>query len=185
MAIQFSIRPRHRRILCGAAFAAALSGGAACSSKPPAESDGAGPVVERYTAPPEGTSSLVQSLAAHRDRNGQTVVDGRLLLPAGTRIWVELFSTQAAPSADPIGRAELYLGPAGSFQAGPFNLPGVTQCRIQVTSHFSRSWQAPEILSVIGLNGTKLPKSSLRPNDPSAPQSGGHFEYTSTVNVGA
>jgi hypothetical protein len=185
MAIQFPIRLMHRTTLCFAALAAALYGGPGCSSKPPAESDGAAPVVERYIAPPEGTASLVQSLSVHRDRNSQTVVDGRLLLPAGTRIWVELFSITATPSAEPIGRAELYLGPGGSFQAGPFNLPGITQCRIQVTSHFSRSWQAPEILSVIGLNGTKLPKSSLRPNDPSAPQSGGHFEYTSTVNVGA
>jgi hypothetical protein len=98
---------------------------------------------------------------------------------------VELFSIKSTPSDDPIGRAELYLGSGGSFQAGPFKLPGVSQCRIQVTSHFSRSWQAPEILSVIGLNGTKLPKSSLKPNDPSSPQSGGHLEYTSTVNVGA
>jgi hypothetical protein len=175
----------YRTTVCAAAFAAVLYGSPGCASKPPAESDGAAPAVERYTAPPEGTASLVQSLAAHRDRNGQTLVDGRLLLPAGTRIWVELFSIQSSPSADPIGRAELYLGAGGSFQAGPFNLPGVSQCRVQVTSHFSRSWQAPEILSVIGLNGTKLPKSSLKPNNPSSPQSGGHFEYTGTVNVGA
>jgi hypothetical protein len=184
MAIQPSVRRRHGTTLCSAALVA-LFFGAGCSSKPPAESDGAAPAVERYTAPPEGTASLVQSLSAHRDRDGRTVVDGRLLLPAGTRIWVELFSTKSTSSDDPIGRAELYLSPGGSFQAGPFNLPGVSQCRIQVTSHFSRSWQAPEILSVIGLNGAKLPKSALRPNSPSAPQSGGHLEYSATVNVGA
>jgi hypothetical protein len=185
MASQFPVRTISGTTLCAAALAAALCGGAGCSSKPPAESDGAAPAVEHYTAPPEGTSSLVQSVTAHHDRNGHTVVDGRLLLPAGTRVWVELFSSQSTPSDDPIGRAELYLGPSGSFQAGPFNLPGISQCRVQVTSHFSRAWQAPEILSVIGLNGTKLPKSSLRPNDPSTPQSGGHLDYSGTLNIGA
>ena len=182
MTIQSSIR-RMRRMACVARRSPPSWRRRRCSSKPPAESDGA-PAVEHYTPPPEGTSSLVQSVTAHRDSNGQTVVDGRVLLPAGTRIWVELFSIQSAPSADPIGRAELYLGPGGSFQAGAFKLPGVSQCRIQVTSHFSRSWQAPEILSVTGVNGTKLPRSSLRPNDPSAPQSGGHLDYSGTLSVG-
>ena len=55
MAIQFPIRRMRRMVLCGAALAAVLYGGAGCSSKPPAESDGAPPAVEHYTAPPEGT----------------------------------------------------------------------------------------------------------------------------------
>jgi len=185
MTLRFKVRRTARRAIVSAAILAALSPVGACSSKPPAESDGAPPAVEHYAAPPEGTASLVQSVKARRDRSGQTFVSGRLLLPAGTRIWVEVFSPTATPSDDPIGRAELYLGPSGSFEAGPFNLPGISQCRVQVTSHFSRAWQAPEILAVIGLNGTKLPKSSLKPNSPASPQSGGHLDYSGTLNIGA
>ena len=137
---------------------------------------------EVYTPPPEGTSSLVQSVAARRDTNGQVIIEGRLLLPSGARLWVELFPEKATAGGDPIGRSELYLESRGVFAAGPFNLPPATY-RVQLTSHFNRGWQSPEVLSAVGLNGVKLPNAILKPLNPTTPQSGGYLDHVGLVTV--
>jgi hypothetical protein len=167
---------------------AAMYGAAGCSpapapaSNPPATSPAVVPVPP-YTPPPASATSLVESLAARREAKG-VMVTGRLLLPAGTRVWVEIFAPKAAPNADPIGRSELYLGDAGTLEAGPFDLKGATQVRVLVTSHFSRSWQPPEVLALIGSGGSKLPKASLAPNDPRTQQPGGFLEHSVMLTVG-
>lgn len=143
------------------------------------------PSAPAYTAPREGTTSLVQNMKARRDANGQVTVEGRLLLPQGTRVWVELYQANSKPNEDPISRAELYLGPDGSFEAGPFNVKGARQVRTQVTSHFTLAWQPAEVIALVGLNGTKLPKSALTPNNPGAPQSGGHLDSAQNVTIEA
>jgi hypothetical protein len=161
--------------------------GAACgvSQQPESSQPAAEGASDTYTPPREGTSSLIETIKARRDPGGQVLVEGRLLLPQGTRVWVELYQPSATPNADPLGRAELYLGPGGSFEAGPFKLEGVRQVRAQVTAHFSRSWQPGEVLALVGMNGAKLPKSALVPNNPGAPQSGGHLDRSQTVSIDA
>lgn len=178
---------------CGLIAAVALvcaacgsgSTGAPASAPPTADgSTGQGAsAAADYTPPAEGTTSLVQSVMATRAGAGQIAVEGRLRLPEGTRIWVDLYPANAAPGADPVGRAELYLGPGGSFAAGPFKVSGVSEVQVQLTSHFSRSWQPGDVLALVGVGGLKLPKSALRPSNPQAPQSGGYLETTVKVPV--
>jgi hypothetical protein len=170
----------------GAVILAVLQAVGCGSSSPPSESSVASPpsggTTQNYVIPPEGTASLVPSLSARRDQNGQVSVSGRVLLPAGARIWVEVYPVSSPAGADPMGRSELYLDAGGAFEAGPFKLPAGTY-RVQVTSHFNPSWQRPEVMSLIGPNGSRLPKSALRLRNPAA-QSGGYLEYSGSVTVG-
>jgi hypothetical protein len=138
---------------------------------------------EPYTAPPEGTATLVKSVSAKRDAGGQIMVTGAMALPLGTRTWVELYAPTAAPGSDPIGRSELYLMSGGAFEAGPFKATG-NQFRVVITSHFNRDWQPRDVLASIGTNGIKLPKSALKLLRPGAPQYGGYLEYSTNITVG-
>lgn len=170
-----------------ATFALSVACAACGSSATPQvsaeQTPAATPVGEPYTPPAEGTRSLVPSVTARKDVDGQVSVEGRLLLPAGTRVWVDVYPPGAAASADPLGRSELYLGPGGSFNAGPFKIPALTSLQVIFTSHFTRSWQPSDVLALVGANGMKLPKSALRPANPQSPQSGGFLETTVTVPV--
>lgn len=168
-------------------LSAALLGVVGCGpSQTPSQAEPAQPSTppETYTPPPEGTSSLVESVEARRDRKGQVMIDGKLLLPSGTKVWVELFSLKVQGGKTTLGRAEPHVASGGSFEAGPFNLPGPGQYRVQLTAHFNGAWQSPEVLAAVGSNGTKLPKAALKPDDPEFPQTGGHLEYSRSVKVG-
>jgi len=140
---------------------------------------------DAYSPPPEGTSSLVQSLTARRDSGGQVRIAGKILLPSTTRIWVEVYPATGAPQDQLLGRSELYLDPGGTFEAGPFTLSGAGPFRVQVTSYFSRSWQPADVLRAVGQKGTKLPKSALKLDDPRSPIAGGHLEYSGSVTIGS
>lgn len=175
-------------IVLGVVLAAAISPGPGCSrSQPPDEAAQAAPpaAADAYSPPPEGTASLVQSLTARRDADGQVRIGGKILLPATTRIWVEVYPSTAGPQEQLLGRSELYLDPGGTFEAGPFKLSGSGPFRVQVTSYFSRSWQQPDVLRAVGQKGTKLPKSALKLDDPRSPIAGGHLEYSGSVTVGS
>jgi hypothetical protein len=140
---------------------------------------------EVYVLPSEGTSSLVRSLEAGRDSEGQVTVTGSLLLPSRTNIWVDLFAEKPKIREQPLGHSESYLGSGGALQAGPFDLPEPGRYRVLVTAYFNGAWQSPEILALVGTSGVKLPKSALEPDDPEFPQSGGHLEYWGSVSVPA
>lgn len=168
----------------GAPLIIALIGATSCSAPPPpaTETPATSSVSEAYTPPKEGTTTLVPTITARRDAGGGVVIAGRALLPLGTRIWVDVYAPNARPDADPLGHAELYLTSGGAFEAGPFKNPGGSQIKVIITSHFTRRWQPDEVLPLVGLNGLKLPQSALRPNNPQAPQSGGHLEYSTVVS---
>ncbi len=108
------------------------------------------------------------------------MVDGRLLLPEGTRLWVEVYPA-ASKTDTPLDRAELYLEAGGSFQAGPFTLPPASEYRLELTSKFDRNWQPQDVLGLVGPEGTKLPKSALVSDNPQAP--GGRLQYSAVVTV--
>jgi hypothetical protein len=137
-----------------------------------------------YTPPAEGTASLLQSVSAERTNAG-VMIRGKLLLPETTRVWVELFPIKAVVQDEPLGHAELYLNPDGTFDAGPFKVEGRGEFRVLITSYFSRAWQQPQVLQVIGIKGTKLPKSALKLDNPGTPGAGGHLEYSKTVTIGS
>jgi hypothetical protein len=175
-------------VLVGVVLAAAVSAGPGCrQSQPSSETPAAPPqsTADTYTPPPEGTSSLVQSLTARRDSDGQVKIGGKILLPATTRIWVEVYPSTAGMQDQLLGRSELYLDPGGTFEAGPFKLSGAGPFRVQVTSYFSRSWQPADVLRAVGQKGTRLPKSALKLDDPRSPIAGGHLEYSGSVNIGS
>jgi hypothetical protein len=168
-------------------LALVLVAGAACgrsTDEPPAP--GGAPSAAAYTPPAESATSLIEVVRARRDASsGQVRIDGRLLLPAGARIWVDVYSAAAASSADPIDRAELYLSANGTFEAGPFKVPPAdSQLRVLITSYFTMSWQPAEVLSLVGLGGMKLPRDALRLDRPNAPGMGAHLEESQTVPIG-
>ena len=115
--------------------------------------------------------------------SGEVIVDGKLLLPVATRVWVELFPAASAADADPVARAELYLGPGGAFETEALNASGGPEFRVVITSHFTRSWQAQEVLSAVGAGGMKLPKSALKADKPRQRTMAGHLEYAGVVKV--
>jgi len=162
----------------------AFSGGSqACRSSQAEQSAPKGSSAEAYTPPAQGTASLVESVHARRTANHEVIVSGRLLLPVATRVWVELYPAGSAADADPVARAELYLAPGGAFETEALKAPDGTDIRVAITSHFTRSWQAQEVLTAVGAGGMKLPKSALKPDNPANPQSAGHLEYTGVVKV--
>jgi hypothetical protein len=160
-------------------------GSQACRSSQAEQSTPKGSTAEAYTPPPQGTASLVESVQARRTPNGDVIVAGKLRLPVATRVWVELFPAASAADADPVARAELYLAPGGAFETEALKAPDATDIRVAITSHFTRSWQAQEVLTAVGAGGMKLPKSALKPDNPGNPQSAGHLEYASVVKVTA
>ena len=173
--------------LAGFIAGAAIAAGSGCSKpQPGSEAVSEPPKTEdNYKPPPEGTP-LVQSLTAHRESDGQVKVTGKILLPATTRVWVEMYpaaTTARSPQEQLLGRSELYLDPGGSFEAGPFKLTGSGPFRVLVTSYFSRSWQPPDVLRVVGIKGTRLPKSALKLDNPQSPEGGGHLEYFGSLTV--
>lgn len=140
---------------------------------------------ESYIPPPEGTLSLVQSLESARDWKGEVNVVGSLLLPSGTKLWVEIFPEKPRVGERSLAKSEPRLAVGGFFQAGPFVLPKAGLYRVRLLACFNGVWQSPEVLALVGSSGTKLPKSALEPVDPEFPQSGGRFEYWSSLNVAA
>ena len=168
------------------ALASGASGCNACRSTP--QTDGAASAAtgsETYTPPPENTTSLIESVRGRRDATtGQVTIDGRLLLPAGARIWVDLYPAGTGQSADPLARAEQYRGPRGSFAAGPFKVPPDSQFRVLITSYFTSSWQPKDVIAQVGLGGMKLPKHTLRLDRPNAPGMGAHLEQSADVTIG-
>jgi len=177
---------RHFCVLC--CLSAALALGAGCSRPQPAAEaaaqSGQSGQTSGYAPPAEGTATLLQSVAAQRTGPG-VMIRGKLLLPETTRVWVELFPIKAVVQDEPLGHAELYLNPDGTFDAGPFKVEGSGQFRVLITSYFSRAWQQPQVLQAVGIKGTKLPKSALKLDNPGTPGAGGHIEYSNTVTIGS
>src|SRR5699024_8058160 len=103
------------------------------------------PTSGSYQPPPQGTTSLVQSVTARRNSAGEVVVNGRLLLPEGTRIWVDVYPAKNGADT-PLGHAELYLDAGGVFEAGPFQVAAASQYRLELTSRFDRNWQPRDVL---------------------------------------
>jgi hypothetical protein len=161
---------------------------AGCSSPPPARETTSTTKTSsglQYTPPAEGTASLLESLTAQRVPDGRVAIRGKLLLPETTRIWVELFPIKAVVQDEPLGHAELYLDPGGTFEAGPFRVSGSGDFRVQVTSYFNKAWQPTDVLRAVGTKGVKLPKSALKLDNPGTPDVGGHLEYSKTVTIGS
>jgi hypothetical protein len=170
----------------GLAVALTAAGCHACRSTS-STTESEAPAAATYRPPAESATSLVESVRARRDASsGQVRIDGRLLLPMGARIWVDVYPAGVAQSADPIDRAELYLAANGTFEAGPFKVPAAdSQVRILVTSYFTTSWQPPDVIALVGLGGMKLPKAALRLDRPGAPGMGAHLEESATVRIGS
>jgi hypothetical protein len=160
---------------------------AGCQRAAPDEQRGGAAVAtegqQTYVVPAAGVTSLVESVRARRNERGDVVVDGRLLLPESTRVWIELYPAASPPDADPSGRAELYLGPGGSFETEALKAPPASEFRILITSHFTRSWQSSDVLAAVGAGGAKLPAGALTPNDPNNSAAGSHLEVASLVKV--
>ena len=171
---------RHAALVVAAVTLGAGAGCNSCRQPSAAGPAASGAAAEGYRVPPDGTTSLVRSLTGHRTAAGAVVVDGRLLLPEGTRIWVEVYPATSKTDT-PLDRAELYLEAGGSFQAGPFTLPPASQYRLELTSKFDRNWQPRDVLGLVGPEGTKLPKSALASDNPQAP--GGHLQYSALVTI--
>jgi len=138
-------------------------------------------VGESYVPPPAGTKSLIREISATRNADGTITVSGVLLLPLGTKIWVERLSS----AGKILAQAETVVGAAGTFSAGPFSdqgkAPKTGLQNIRVVSHFNDVWQPVAVLAAVGENGKKLPSSALRPYDPAFLNAGGHLEDSRTV----
>jgi hypothetical protein len=132
-------------------------GASACGTTPAREAATSAPAADVYTPPAEGASSLIESVRGRRDAgSGQITIEGRLRLPEGTQIRVDVYRSGIVSITDPLARAELYLGPRGAFEVGPLKVPADSKFRVVITSD--------------------------RPN---ASESGAHFEESAVVDIGS
>lgn len=140
---------------------------------------------QTYVAPPSGTKSLIREISAVRNADGTITVTGIVLLPHRTKVWVE----RVSPSGKTLAQAQTVVGSDGSLCAGPFSddgrAPKSGPQRIRVFSMFNKARQSPEILAITGEGGTKLPASSLQPDDREFPNAGRHVEETRLIQFPA
>jgi hypothetical protein len=138
-----------------------------------------------YTLSPASTRSLIQTVSAIRNAEGGLVVSGVVLLPKGTKVWVQPLSSDGKRI---LTQAETYVGNEGKFSTEPLFSgdgsilkPGPQ--KVELLSHFTNLWQSSEVLGLVGENGSKLPSAALHPDDPEFPKNGGHLEEELTLSV--
>ncbi len=131
-----------------------------------------------WTPPPDSTRSLVAEFSSERSAEGALVFHGRVLLPPGTVLWLIL----KPPGRKPFEPAKVSLGADGGFTSeaitdnGALLRPG--GYKVVVLSWFNGAWQSPEVMSLVGEDGEKLPKRPLTPVDKEFPLAAGRLEET-------
>jgi len=124
--------------------------------------------------------SLLISLSAQRTADGGIIFIGQVKLPKGTKMMIDL-----SLNNDLLGQDTVLIKDAGNFESGVFrkgkkpHSPGTYQ--VSIFSHFTKVWQSPEILKLVGENGALLPSDLLVPDDPEFPNDTRHFEVTRNV----
>jgi len=128
---------------------------------------------------PSDTKSLVQALSVVRNAEGAVTVSGKLLLPKGTKLWIQPLSRDGNR---PLAQIEALVQPGGSFSTPPFfyddgSVPRPGPQKLEVFSLFRPdTWQPADVLTLIGENGSRLPQAALRPDDPEFPNGPRHLE---------
>ena len=150
------------------------------SAQPPTVHDNHQAARPTWSPPPDSTRSLIAKLESERNSEGAVAFKGRILLPPETLVWLTVKSGKR-PS-DPI---KVHLGADGSFVSEPYTQNGASprpgRYKVEVLSWFNGPWQSPEVLSLVGEGGTKLPKAALVPEDNEFPLAAGRLEETRTV----
>lgn len=136
---------------------------------------------ESYAPPPPGTKSLIREISGTRNADGTVTISGVVLLPKGTKIWVERLSS----AGKTLAQDKTVVGDRGTFTDGPFSddgkAPRAGPQKVQVVSFFNGAWQPPDVLAAVGEDGKRLPLSALRPNDPEFPTAGGRVQDARTI----
>lgn len=133
------------------------------------------PVAPAYSLPPTDSQSLLSSIEVVRETDGAITVRGVSLLPPKTQILVE----RVSPSGRNLGQVKTVVGSGGAFIAAGFSdrgkpiAPG--RGAFEIRSHFNVHWQPEEVLDIVGLGGSKLPRAVITPDDPEFPDQGGHW----------
>jgi len=126
-------------------------------------------------------TSLVTGISTKRLNNGAIVITGIAKLPVGTKLMVDLLNNTKL-----IGQVTCSVGNGGHFEAGNFTNGGkpwpIGSYKVRIISYFTKIWQPQQVLVQVGENGSHLPSSSLIPDDPEFPKSGGHLEITTSVS---
>ena len=145
------------------------------TSAAPASLPAQQPAAPAYNLPPADSQSLLSSIDVIRETDGSITVRGVSLLPPKAQIWVE----RVSPSGQNLGQAKTVVGTGGAFIAAGFADEGrpIAPGRgaFEIRSHFNAFWQPEEVLNVVGLGGSKLPRAVITPDDPEFPDQGGHW----------
>jgi hypothetical protein len=130
-------------------------------------------------------ASLLQELAAVRQPDGAVVVEGRVELPAGTKLRLIL---RADKTMAELGMAETRVVSGGGFRSPPFLAEGrkpfpAGPCNVVILSYFNQLWQTPEVMNQVGDGGNKLAVSRLTAHKQDEfGRAGFHFEVTVPVD---
>jgi hypothetical protein len=126
--------------------------------------------------------SIIKGISAKRTGNGGIIIFGKVNLPKGTKIMLDLLL-----SANKIaGQSDLFLKDDGAFESGIFTNKGNPytggKYRIKIYSYFTSRWQSKEVLLKVGENGILLKNIKLTPDDPEFPNNAKHLEQSFVIN---
>jgi hypothetical protein len=152
-----------------------------CSTKQNEQTPASAAPQTAYEVPPEGTSSLIDTVTTSRSSQGALVIYGLTKLPYGTNIAIAVY--RGSKLRGPIAETKLPIAADGSFTSGPLDAPEAGVHSIEIISYFNAIWQSPAVLALVGRNGVSLPNSALEPDDSEFPDQGGSLHHIARVKL--
>lgn len=126
--------------------------------------------------------SIIKSISAKRTGNGGIIIFGKVNLPKGTKIMLDLLLS----SNKIAGQSTLFSKDDGSFESEIFTNGGNPysggKYKVKMYSYFTSIWQSKEVLLKVGKNGILLNNFKLTPDDPEFPNNAKHLEQSFVIN---
>lgn len=141
--------------------------------------------VAKFVIPPD-ISSFLDYVEAKRDLQGGIRFEGKMHLPGGSKIMLNL---HRLGNKKILGQDKMApLTDSGKFVSTVFTDQGKPykegKYRITLTVYFNGPWNQPNhVIEFAGINGTKLPKNLSVPLDREFPDSGRRIEIEKIVIV--
>ena len=131
--------------------------------------------------PSNKLNPLLSEISSRRNNNGGIVIFGKISLPKETKLMFDLVRGSSLK-----GQTDVFVSnDSGYFESGPFTDGGKPHpagtYKVKIVAYFTKIWQSPKVLAQVGENGSKLPASTLKPDDPEFPKAGGHLEIISDI----
>jgi len=134
-----------------------------------------------FSSPSIAKETLVQELSAQRDNNGGITIIGRVKLPKGTKLMLDV------KYKNYFAQDNVIVADNGKFSSVAFsnkNKPCIAGTYdVTVIAYFTKMFGQPsDVIAKVGEGGKLLPITALIPDDPEFPEAGGHLKETRKIN---